>query len=51
MRLERFADGEAAQAAVGENGRKSFWANCQEIDSLFQGKEWIMGSDFTVVYS
>jgi len=49
MRPERFADGEAAQAAVKENGRKSFWANLQEIDSMFQGKQWIMGSEFTLV--
>jgi len=48
-RPERFAEGEAAYAGVKENGRKSFWANCQEIDSMFQGNEWIMGRDFTVV--
>jgi glutathione S-transferase len=49
MRPERFAEGAAAQATVKETGRKSFWANCQEIDSMFQGKEWIMGSEFTLV--
>jgi glutathione S-transferase len=48
-RPERFADGEAAQAAVKETGRKAFWASCQEIDSMFQGKEWIMGSQYTLV--
>ena len=32
-RPERFAEGEAAAAAVKENGKKSFWANLQEIDS------------------
>ncbi|MGE5306764.1 MAG: glutathione S-transferase family protein [Alphaproteobacteria bacterium] len=48
-RPERFADGDAAQAAVRENGRKSFWANLQEIDSMMQGNAWIMGSEFTVV--
>ena len=48
-RPERFAEAEVAHAAVKENGRKSFWANCQEIDSMFQGKEWIMGSDYTLV--
>ena len=48
-RPERFAEGEAAQAAVKETGRKSFWANCQEIDSMFQGKDWIMGSEYTLV--
>jgi glutathione S-transferase len=48
-RPERFAEGEAAQTAVKETGRKSFWANCQEIDSMFQGKDWIMGSEYTLV--
>ncbi|HWP60014.1 MAG TPA: glutathione S-transferase family protein [Candidatus Acidoferrales bacterium] len=48
-RPERFAESEAAYAAVKENGRKSFWANCQEIDSMFQGKDWIMGSEYTLV--
>ena len=48
-RPERFADGEAAQAAVKENGRKSFWANLQEIDAMIQGNGWIMGREFTAV--
>jgi len=48
-RPERFAEGEAAQAAVKETGRKSFWANCQEIDSMIQGNDWIMGREFTAV--
>lgn len=48
MRPERFAEGEAAQATVKETGRKSFWANCQEIDSMLQGKDWIMGSQYTL---
>jgi glutathione S-transferase len=48
-RPERFAESESAHAAVKENGRKSFWANCQEIDSMFQDHDWIMGRDFTVV--
>ena len=49
MRPERFAEGEAAQATVKETGRKSFWANCQEIDSMMQGKDWVMGSEYTLV--
>jgi glutathione S-transferase len=48
MRPERFAEGEPAQATVKETGRKSFWANCQEIDSMLQGKDWIMGSQYTL---
>ena len=49
MPHERFAEGEAAQAVVKGNRRKSFKANCQEIDSMFQGKEWVMGSELTLV--
>src|SRR5919201_4549783 len=30
-RPERFADSESAHPAVKENGRKSYWANMQEI--------------------
>lgn len=48
MRPERFAEGEAAQATVKETGQKSFWANCQEIDSMLQGRDWIMGSQYTL---
>jgi glutathione S-transferase len=48
-RPERFAEGEAAQAAVKENGRKSFWANLQEIDTMIQGNDWVMGREFTAV--
>jgi glutathione S-transferase len=48
-RPERFAEGEAAQAAVKETGRKSFWANCQEIDSMFQRNDWVMVSAYALV--
>jgi glutathione S-transferase len=48
-RPERFADSEVAHNAVKENGRKTFWANCQEIDAMFKGNEWIMGSEYTLV--
>jgi glutathione S-transferase len=48
-RPERFAEGEAAAAGVKENGKKSFWANLQEIDSMIQGNDWVMGSEFTAV--
>jgi glutathione S-transferase len=48
-RPARFAEAEAAHAAVEESGRKSFWANLQEIDSMIQGNDWIMGKEFTVV--
>jgi len=48
-RPERFAEGEAAQATVKDMGRKSFWANVQEIDTLLGSKQWMMGSQYTVV--
>jgi glutathione S-transferase len=48
-RPARFAEAEVAHAAVEENGRKSFWANLQEIDSMIQGNDWIMGREFTAV--
>lgn len=48
-RPERFADGATAHAAIKENGRKSFMANLQEIDSMIQGNDWVMGREFTAV--
>jgi glutathione S-transferase len=48
LRPERYAEGEAAQAAVKAMGKKTFLAQCAEIDSLLQGKEWIMGDQYTV---
>lgn len=47
-RPERFAEDEAAQATVKDMGRKSFWANFEEIDALLAGKEWMMGTQYTV---
>ena len=48
VRAERFTPDAAAQASVKETGKKTFWTNCQEIDSLLAGKDWIMGKDFSV---
>ena len=31
-----------------ETGKKSFWANLQEIDTLLEAKDWIMGKQYTV---
>jgi len=47
-RPERFAADKAAHATVKETGRNWFWANCQEIDALLKGKEWVMGAQYTV---
>ena len=49
MRPERFAADAAGQPTVKETGKKTFWTNLQEIDGLLAGKEWMMGSQFTVV--
>ncbi|OGA95030.1 MAG: hypothetical protein A3G27_02585 [Betaproteobacteria bacterium RIFCSPLOWO2_12_FULL_66_14] len=44
----RFAEGEAAQAEVRELGRKAYWSNCGEINSILDGKDWFMGNQYTV---
>ena len=48
MRPERFAEAEVAQPSVKETGKKTFWSQVSEIDSMLQGKQWIMGDQFTV---
>lgn len=48
FRPERFVADEAAIPTVKEAGRKAAWANLQEVDRLLAGKEWMMGSQFTV---
>ena len=45
---QRFVADEAAQPAVKEAGRQAFWANCQKIDAMLAGKEWLMGGHYTV---
>ncbi len=47
-RPERFADDPAAYATLKETGRKNFWANLEEIDAMLKGKDWMMGSQYTV---
>ncbi|MGZ5260437.1 MAG: glutathione S-transferase family protein, partial [Burkholderiales bacterium] len=48
LRPERYADGEAAQAAVKVTAKQTFLAQCSEIDSLLKNKQWIMGDQYTV---
>jgi glutathione S-transferase len=48
FRPERHAESEAAQADVKQTGRKSFFESLKEVDSLLQGKTWIMGDQYTV---
>ena len=47
LRPAYFADGEAAQASVSATGKKTFWANLQEIDRLLDGRIWVQGAQFT----
>ncbi len=39
--------GEAAQKAIADTARKTYWANMQEIDSRLAGRQWMMGDQFT----
>jgi glutathione S-transferase len=41
--------GEAAMAAIGENARKTFWSNMQEIDARLAGRQWMMGDQYTIL--
>ena len=45
---EKFASSEAAHADVKQTGRNTFFESLKEIDSLLQGKQWMMGDQFTV---
>ena len=49
LRPERFAEQEAAQGSVKETGKKTFYSSLSEIDSMLQGKDWIMGSQYSLV--
>ena len=48
LRPERFAEAEVAHATVKETAKKTFMTNCGEIDVMLKGKDWIMGSQYTV---
>jgi len=48
MRPERFTTDPAGVDQVKEQGKKTFWANCQEIDRMLAGKDWVLGSQYTV---
>ena len=45
---DKFAEGEAAQADVKQTGKATFFENLKEIDTLLQGRQWMMGDQFTV---
>jgi glutathione S-transferase len=48
IRPERFTADAAGADKVKEQGRKTFWGCLQEIDQMLAGKEWVLGSQFTV---
>jgi glutathione S-transferase len=48
MRPERFTADPNGTEQVKEQGKKAFWANCEEIDRILAGKEWILGAQYTV---
>ena len=48
VRPERFTADAAGAEKVREQGKKTFWGCVQEIDKMLIGKEWVLGSQFTV---
>lgn len=46
-RTARFAKSEAAQAEVKDAARDAFWGLLQELDAIIDGKDWVMGADYT----
>jgi len=48
VRPERFTEDANAAAATKAMGKKTFWGLLGEIDGLLAGKDWVMGSQFTV---
>ena len=47
VRPERIAKGEAAQNAVKESARDTFWGLLQEVDGIIDGQQWVMGSQYS----
>ena len=48
VRPERYTADAAGAEKVREQGKKTFWGCVQEIDQMLVGKEWVLGSQFTV---
>jgi glutathione S-transferase len=48
VRPERYTADVAGAEKVREQGKKTFWSCVQEIDKMLVGKEWVLGSQFTV---
>ncbi len=49
FRPERYADGEAAREAVKAKAREVYGHCLKEIDGLLAGRQWAIGSHYTVV--
>ena|SRR5579871_3541169 len=48
VRPERYTADAAGAEKVKEQAKKTFWGCLQEIDQMLVGKEWVLGSQFTV---
>jgi glutathione S-transferase len=48
IRPERYAEGDACKESVKEVARKTFFESLSEVDTLLQGKQWMMGGQYTV---
>src|SRR5262249_27425729 len=48
IRPQRFASDPNAHIDLKETARASFWDICREINRLVDGKEWTMGTQYTV---
>ena len=48
VRPERYTADAAGAEKVREQGKKTFWGCVREIDQMLVGKEWVLGSQFTV---
>jgi glutathione S-transferase len=47
FRPERFSDDASAHPGIKEMGKKSFFANLQEVDGILAGRQWMQGAQFT----
>ncbi len=47
-RPERVAKEESTRADVKQVAQELYWTKCQELDNLLEGKQWLMGSQYTV---
>lgn len=49
FRPYRFVDDEQMYEAVSAKAKANYWDDMKEVDSLIDGKTWIMGDRYTVV--